>query len=194
MAKYIAESSGYTDNSPFVRILRTEGRVRVLAALLGNPERSLSVTDLVKKTGMARSTVLDALDPLKDMGLVVKSDRVGNADLFEVNTNRDSLKHLRNAQVALTLEDESRTNAPDPARYNTERSEGAIGEDIASASLEQIRCVEKDIRDEEPSRAEESSANEEIENQSKEMLGESFGNTPLTSVESAERIRYPLRS
>ena len=116
MTEYTNGESAYTDNSPFVRALRTEGQVRVIAALLVNPAEEQTVSRLKEKTGMARSTVLDNLEMLQNMGLVAQTGRIGGADLYRV-TDHNALPHLRKAQMALITDEESRTGAPEPEKH-----------------------------------------------------------------------------
>lgn len=136
MDRYKSGESGYTDNSPFVRTLRTEGRVRVIDALISNPERPLTVSDLMNKTGMARSTVLDNLNPLIDMGLVESAGRVGNADQYQV-TDHEANKHLYNAQLALVMENNSRESAPDPESHE----DSDVTPEVLSESFGQVPNV-----------------------------------------------------
>lgn len=117
MSKYKKGESAYTDNSPFVRTLRTEGRVRLLAAMLVNPRKEHTVSRLMEKTGMARSTVLDNLDILKQMDLVRHTDRIGGANLYQL-TDHDALSSLRQAQMSLLTKEQSRSKAPEPDKHS----------------------------------------------------------------------------
>ena len=117
MTEFTKESSGYTDNSPFVRALRTESRVRVLDALLSNPSRPLSVSGLTDKTGMVRSTIINALDTLESMGIVEKSGKVSNATLYKVSNESQTAEKLFEARIAFTTDEEARSGAPEPEEH-----------------------------------------------------------------------------
>ena len=117
MTEYTDGSSSYTDNSPFVRTLRNESHVRVLDAMLANPEKKRTVSRLMELTGMARSTVLKALDTLEEMGLVEQPDSVGGINRYRP-TNHTAMRHFQGAQVALLTDEESRGEAPAPERHD----------------------------------------------------------------------------
>lgn len=125
MTDYADSDSAYTDNSPFVRLLQTEGQVRLLAAMLVNPNKEQSTSRLIDKTGMVRATVLDNLRTLQDMGLVEQTDRVGGANLYQL-TSHPALPHLRKAQLALLTDEDSRSEAPEPEKHD-DQTEGPLG-------------------------------------------------------------------
>jgi len=120
MTEYTEGESAYTSNSPFVRALRTEGRVRVLDALASNPQRPLSVSGLMRKTGMARSTVLDSLEPLDEMDIVQFAGRVSNANLYQLNSDSEAAEKLWEAKAAFTTDDDARKEAPEPESHADE--------------------------------------------------------------------------
>lgn len=140
MTEYIDSRSSYTDNSPFVRTLRNESHVRVLDAMLANPEKKRTVSRLMELTGMARSTVLNALEVLEEMSLVEHADSVGGTNRYRP-TDHTAIKHFQGAQVALLIDEESRGEAPPPERHSDQESVlgesfgeppeiGTVGEDL----------------------------------------------------------------
>jgi hypothetical protein len=140
MTEYTDGTPSYTDNSPFVRVLRNESHVRVLDAMLANPEEKRTVSRLMELTGMARSTVLRALDTLEDMDLVKQPDSVGGVNLYQP-TDHSAMKHLHGAQTALLTDEGSRGGSPPPRQHDDQESIfgesfgeppelGAVSEDI----------------------------------------------------------------
>lgn len=121
MTEYTDETSSYTDNSPFVRILRNESHVRVLDAMLANPEQKRTVSRLKELTGMARSTVLRALETLEDTGLVKQPDSVGGTNLYQP-TEHAAMEYLHGAQTALLTDEESRGGSPPPEQHDGQES------------------------------------------------------------------------
>lgn len=119
MTEYTDGSSSFTDNSPFVRTLRNESNVRVLDAMLATPKEKRTVSRLMELTGMARSSVLRALETLEDMGLVKQPESIGGTNLYQP-TDHDAVKHLQGAQIALLTDVKSRSEAPDPERHDDE--------------------------------------------------------------------------
>lgn len=119
MTEYTERDSGYTDNSPFVRVLRTEGRVRIIDAFLPNPEKRLTVSQLKDKTGMSRSALLSNLEELCEAGLIEVGDEIGGTTRYQV-TEHNALPPLREAQLKLLTSQETRQDSPEPEEHEAD--------------------------------------------------------------------------
>lgn len=121
MTEYTSGPSSYTDNSPFVRTLRNESHVRIIDAMLTNPEKKHTVSRLMELTGMARSTVLRALETLEQMGLIKQPGSVGGINRYQP-ANHTGMKHLQAAQMALLTDEKIRDEAPTPENHDDQES------------------------------------------------------------------------
>ncbi|MEY7851458.1 winged helix-turn-helix domain-containing protein [Natrarchaeobius sp. A-rgal3] len=83
----------YTDNSAFVRLLETEGRVRVLDVLLRRPGVELTAADISKLAGIDESTFSRNKDVLESFDIVETEYRDGHA-VYTLNTESEIVEVL----------------------------------------------------------------------------------------------------
>jgi predicted nucleotidyltransferase len=78
--------------------LMSRGMQRVLGRLILNPERSYSLSDLIRAAGGGRGGTQQTVETLRSAG-VVTDTRVGNQRLFRVNTAHPLYPELRSMSM-----------------------------------------------------------------------------------------------
>lgn len=63
-------TEAYADDTPLVELFGENARTRILAAIVGNRKRELSISELAREAGIARKTVYDHIDGLVRIGAV----------------------------------------------------------------------------------------------------------------------------
>lgn len=91
----------YSDASPFVRLLRTPSRVKIIDVLLGKHYESLTSREIAELADIDRSSVTRNIPILEDIGLVEQAGKVGNAPRYQLNTESEVAKALGRAQANL---------------------------------------------------------------------------------------------
>jgi DNA-binding transcriptional ArsR family regulator len=69
MATATAEEA-YADDAPLVELFGTPARTRLVSVFVDEAEHDLSVSEIARQAGVARSTVYDHLDDLRELGVV----------------------------------------------------------------------------------------------------------------------------
>ena len=87
MSETTSETEAYADNTPLVDLFGESARTRILAAVVGNRQRELNVSELARQAGVARPTVYDHLDDLIDIGAIEERGKrytLADSDLGEM--------------------------------------------------------------------------------------------------------------
>jgi Fe2+ or Zn2+ uptake regulation protein len=82
-------------------IFGSSPRVRVIDLLISHPGTEYTKTDIANYSGIARSTLYDFLEELEEYGLLKKSKKVGNAQLYMVNMDSEVTKLISAFQLSL---------------------------------------------------------------------------------------------
>lgn len=82
-------------------IFGSSPRVKVIDLLISHPGIEYTKTDIANYSGIARSTLYDFLEELQEYGIVKKSKKVGNAQLYMVNMNSEITKIISAFQLNL---------------------------------------------------------------------------------------------
>lgn len=82
-------------------IFGSSPRVKVIDLFISHPEIEYTKTDIANYSGIARSTLYDFLEELEEYGLVKKSKKVGNAQLYMVNMDSEVTKLISAFQLSL---------------------------------------------------------------------------------------------
>lgn len=88
-----SEVPSYSDLSPFVRLLKNRGRVKMLDALLRRPASELSSSELADLANVSEATVSRNKDVLLDGGIIRERRGHGRA-LFSLNENNEVVQVL----------------------------------------------------------------------------------------------------
>ena len=68
--------------------------VKVLDFLIDNQEFDYSLTDIAKGAGIAWSTLHECWPEMIELGIVIKTRRIGRAELYKLDGNNDLVKKL----------------------------------------------------------------------------------------------------
>ncbi|GAA0288687.1 winged helix-turn-helix domain-containing protein [Halobacterium noricense] len=75
-------------------VLGGHAKVRILTALLGEPERDLNATEVARLAGIDRSTFYDHIDDLLAYDVVMETRTVGNSTMYQINRESDAAEDL----------------------------------------------------------------------------------------------------
>jgi len=103
MSETTSETEAYADDTPLVDLFGESARTRILAAVVGNRQRELNVSELARQAGVARPTVYDHLDDLIDIGAIEERGKrytLADSDLGEMlhKTEGTALKNQLEAE------------------------------------------------------------------------------------------------
>lgn len=87
--------------SPFVRLFETEGRARVMDALLSQRDVALSQQEIADIADVDKSTVYRNMDVLVDIGAVIQTDPRHGPKLYQANMEMPAMQALRAAREEL---------------------------------------------------------------------------------------------
>lgn len=78
----------YAEDSALTQLFGNNPKVKIIAALLSENDRDITVTDISELAGLHRTTMYDHLDDLVDLGVVEKTREVRGSPMYRIN--RDS--------------------------------------------------------------------------------------------------------
>lgn len=91
----------YVEASPFVRLFRTESRVRIIDVLLRKHYEPLSTKEIAEYADIDRSSVTRNLPVLKEIAVVLEADKIGNTRRYKINKQSPVAQALAEAQEQL---------------------------------------------------------------------------------------------
>jgi Fe2+ or Zn2+ uptake regulation protein len=105
-------SSGakYSEASPFVRLLPTQGRVRILDVFLRKHYKPLTATEVAKLGDINPSTFHRNIDALIEAGVIKEQRKVAGTQLYQLNTDNPAAKIFGEARAELL---ENRDSVPE---------------------------------------------------------------------------------
>lgn len=77
-------TAAFTDDTPLVVLFGQPARAKIIAVLVADREYDLSISEIARQAGVARSTVYDHLDDLKQLGVAAESRKTGNSQRYEL--------------------------------------------------------------------------------------------------------------
>jgi len=86
---------GYTDASAFVRLLETEGRVRMLDVLLGKHYTTLTVSGIAELAEVHETTVYRNIQKLEDADLVRSVGTPDGPAQYQLNKSNEAARLLQ---------------------------------------------------------------------------------------------------
>ena len=95
------EAPPYGDKSPFVRLLSTPGRVRVLDAFLRKYRSEMSANDIHTLTGLSESAFSRNKDVLLNLDIISQTRKEGGTHYYRLNTDEEIVKLLGNFHTEL---------------------------------------------------------------------------------------------
>lgn len=88
------------EDSPFVRLLDREGRVKTIDVLLRKPHSKLTADEIAELAGIEPSTFHRNKDVLEELN-IVQSETVGNTSQYTINTDNEIAKTLAKTHTKL---------------------------------------------------------------------------------------------
>lgn len=83
------KTDSYAEESPFMALFGQPARTKIVAAFVSERGRDLNVSYIADLAGVARSTVYDHLDDLRELGVVEHTRDVGGSPMYQLNENSD---------------------------------------------------------------------------------------------------------
>jgi DNA-binding transcriptional ArsR family regulator len=84
-----SETEPYADDTPLTHLFGSGARVKIIVALLGEEGTDLNVSDIARLAGVARSTVYDHIDELRELGVVEHTRNVGDSPMYCFDAESD---------------------------------------------------------------------------------------------------------
>jgi len=80
------EGEPYAEDTPLTHLFGSSARVKIISALLSEDGTDLNTSDIARLAGVARSTVYDHLDDLRELGIVERTRTVGDSPMYCIDT------------------------------------------------------------------------------------------------------------
>lgn len=95
----------YAEEAPLMALFGTPARTKLVSVFVAERGRDLSVSELARQAGIARSTVYDHLDELQELGVVehTRDTRDGHSKRYELNEESEIGERLYELE-GLTLQ------------------------------------------------------------------------------------------
>jgi Fic family protein len=84
----------YAEGSVLTVLLGDSPKVKILAAMLSEPNRDLNLSDIARLAGVARNTVYRHIDDLLSLDVVIKTREVGSSSMYQINQESDIAENL----------------------------------------------------------------------------------------------------
>ncbi|PSP79047.1 hypothetical protein BRC81_06130 [Halobacteriales archaeon QS_1_68_20] len=81
-------SETYAEDTALTELFGNGPKVKIIAALLGESDHDLNVTQIAELAGIHRTTVYDHLEDLLELGVVEQTRTVGGSQMYRID--RDS--------------------------------------------------------------------------------------------------------
>lgn len=85
MATTTTNGENFADDTPLVNLLAKPAKVRILSVMVDEKKHDLTISEIARQAGVARSTVYDHIGYLQDMGVIVLTRTEGSSDRYQLN-------------------------------------------------------------------------------------------------------------
>ena len=85
-----------------VSVTLSSPEVRVLDFLMDHADYDYTITDVARKTGVSRPTLYKIWDGFIQLGLIRKTRRIGNAQLYELDNESPIVKKMEQFDFSLS--------------------------------------------------------------------------------------------
>lgn len=87
----VIEIDHYSEEAPLTYLFGDSARVKIIAAFVAERGNDISVSDISRLAGVARSTVYNHLSALEDLGLIKHTRDIenGHSSLYELNESEE---------------------------------------------------------------------------------------------------------
>lgn len=99
----------YADGAALALLLGDGPKVRLLSALLAEPDFDHTVTEIAELAGVSRNTVYRHLDDLLELGVVVETRESGGSPRYQIDTENPAATKLAELEwelIDLAFEEE----------------------------------------------------------------------------------------
>lgn len=79
----------YADGTPLVELFGDGARARMLSVFVDERTRDLSISEIARQAGVARSTVYDHLDDFVELGVVEFTRETGPSKRYQLNADSE---------------------------------------------------------------------------------------------------------
>ena len=83
----------FAEGTPLVELFGKPGRTKLVSVFVDERENDLSISELARQAGVARSTVYDHLDDLVELGIVQETRETGPSTRYQLD-NDDEIAEL----------------------------------------------------------------------------------------------------
>ena len=83
----------FAEGTPLVELFGKPGRTKLISVFVDERENDLSISELARQAGVARSTVYDHLDDLVELGIVQETRETGPSTRYQLD-NDDEIAEL----------------------------------------------------------------------------------------------------
>lgn len=94
-------TDAYSDGSVLTELLGDHPKVKILAALLSESDRDITITDIANLSGMSRSAVYDHIDDLLSLNVVHKTREIGGSPMYEINRDSEVAENMARLEWSL---------------------------------------------------------------------------------------------
>lgn len=139
---------GYSEGSPFVRLLGKPGRVKLLDVFLRKHYQELTAPEVSDLANVAPSTFHRNIDYLVEIGVIEPTREIGGTQLYKLNIDNQIAKVLGSLRTELleftdqiTVESKQGAGSrfeSDIGNFGSERSEWGVTERLRAKSQAEI--------------------------------------------------------
>lgn len=85
-----AEEAGVSDRHVLLSALGNHPKTKILTVFLDRPDMDFNVTEVADYADLERDTVYKYLDTLRGWGLVEQTRKIGNSQMYSLNTESEA--------------------------------------------------------------------------------------------------------
>lgn len=78
------QTEPFADGTPLVELFGQPARARIISVLVDERQYDLTISEIARQAGVARSTVYDHLDDLIDLNVAVETRQEGNSQRYQL--------------------------------------------------------------------------------------------------------------
>lgn len=103
MAKRMPETMArsFGDDAIFTELFGKTPKVKILASLVNDDQRDLSIQEIAEMAGLHRTTTSDHLDDLEQLNVVVQTRKIGRNQMYQINQESPISKDLKQLEIDL---------------------------------------------------------------------------------------------
>ncbi len=92
----LSDSDRYRENraSIYLDLFGRSPQTRIMDLFLDNPLFEFSRPEVIQSLGMAKVTLYNVFPSIVNSGMVINTRKVGNAELFKLNTDSEDVRSL----------------------------------------------------------------------------------------------------